>query len=123
VNAGGTPMVALGLSGGVALAFLATGTFETIIAIAAFFFVGAYALSFVAVFVLRRREPQATRPYRARGHPWTTGAVLLGSLAFLVSAVVADRRNSLYALAIVVVSYPIYRLSRGVPLAAAESIE
>ena len=46
------------------------------------------------------------------GHPWTTGFVLLGSLAFLGSAVVADERNSLYALGIVVVSYPVYRLSK-----------
>lgn len=112
VNAGGTPVIALALSAAVALAFLASGTFETIIAIAAFFFVADYTLSFVAVFVLRHREPTAFRPYRALGHPWTTGFVLLGSLGFLASAVIADRRNSLYALGIVLVSYPVYRLTR-----------
>lgn len=112
VNVGGTPTVALALTGLVSLGFLATGTFGSIIAIAAFFFVADYALSFIAVFVLRSREPGASRPYRAIGHPWTTGFVLLGSLAFLASAVVADRRNSLFALGIVVVSYPVFRLSR-----------
>ena len=112
VNVGGTPTIALAFTGVVSLGFLATGTFGSIIAIAAFFFVADYALSFVAVFVLRSREPQAIRPYRAIGHPWTTGFVLLGSLAFLASAVVADRRNSLFALGIVVVSYPVFRLSR-----------
>lgn len=112
VNSGGTPTVALVASGFVALVFLATGTFATMIAIAAFFFVASYTLSFIAVFVLRRREPNAPRPYRAKGHPWTTGFVLLGSLAFLVSAVIADRRNSVYALAIVVVSYPVFRFTR-----------
>ncbi|MDB4874192.1 MAG: amino acid permease-associated region [Gemmatimonadetes bacterium] len=112
VNAGGTPVVSLLLSGVVALAFLATGTFETMIAIAAFFFVADYSLSFLAVFMLRRREPEASRPYRAVGHPWTTGFVLFGSLAFLVSAIVADRTNSLYAVGIVVASYPVYRLTR-----------
>ena len=112
VNAGGTPTVALIATGAVALAFLASGTFETIIAIAAFFFVGDYTLSFCAVFALRRREPDAVRPYQAVGHPWTTGFVLLGSLAFLASAVVADRRNSLFALGILLASYPVYRLRR-----------
>ncbi|HTI63386.1 MAG TPA: APC family permease [Gemmatimonadaceae bacterium] len=111
VNARGTPTVALAGSGLVALAFLATGTFGSIIAIAAFFFVAAYSLSFVALFVLRAREPNANRPYRAVGHPWTTGFVLLGSLAFLASAVITDRRNSLYALGIVVASYPVFRWS------------
>jgi len=118
VNRGGTPTVALTLSGLVALAFLATGTFETIIAIAAFFFVADYALSFVAVFVPRHREPEAPRPYRAFGHPWTTGFVLLGSLGFLASAIVGDRRNSVYALAIVLISYPVFRLTRQGPVPA-----
>ena len=118
VNAGGTPAVALIASGLVSVAFLATGTFETMIAIAAFFFVAAYSLSFIAVFVLRAREPDAVRPYRAFGHPWTTGIVLLGSFAFLTSAVIADRRNSLYALGIVVVSYPVFRWTRGKTLPA-----
>ena len=123
VNAGGTPVSALITGGVVALAFLASGTFNDIIAIAAFFFVASYALSFMAVFLLRRREPNAPR-LRAVGHPWTTGIVLLGSLAFLASAVVSDRKNSLIALAIVVLSYPVFRLSRPggpvVPLASTD---
>src|SRR6185437_11932108 len=117
VSRGGTPTASMVLSGLVTIGFLATGTFETIIAIAAFFFVADYAVSFLAVFILRRREPSAARPYRAVGHPWTTGFVLLGSLAFLASAVVGDRRNSLAALGILVVSYPAFRLSR--PFSAA----
>jgi len=118
VNTGGTPTVALVSSALVAIAFLATGTFQTIIAIAAFFFVADYALSFVAVFVLRHREPDASRPYRAIGHPWTTGFVLLGSLAFLASAIVGDQRNSIYAVGIVVISYPVFRLTRPRPVPA-----
>src|SRR5262249_12715697 len=58
VNRGGTPAVALVATAIVTLMFLATGTFNTMIAIAAFFFVGSYTLSFLAVFVLRRREPE-----------------------------------------------------------------
>jgi APA family basic amino acid/polyamine antiporter len=117
VNAGGTPTVSLLLSSLLALAFLALGmlanrAFQFVIAIAAFFFVLNYAVSFTAVFALRHREPNAPRPYRARGHPWTTGLVLAGSVAFLVGAVVQDTRNSLVALVILVVSYPIFRLVR-----------
>ena len=119
VNAGGTPSVSLVLTGIVALAFLATGTFQTIIAIAAFFFVADYTLSFAAVFVLRRREPEAARPYQTKGHPYTTGFVLVGSIAFLASAVAADTRNSLYALGIVVVSYPVFRSTRQAPVPVA----
>jgi len=123
VNEGGAPVTALVASGVVAVTFLATGTLGMIMAIAAFFFVADYTLSFAAVFLLRRREPGARRPYRAKGHPWSTGFVLAGSLAFLGSAVAADRRNSLYALAIVVVSYPVFRVGRhrAAPLPSAGS--
>ena len=117
VNEGGTPTIALIASGIVALLFIGTGGFDRAIAIAAFFFVADYALSFLAVFVLRRREPSAARPYRAWGHPWTTGIVLIGSIAFLVSAVAADHENSLWALGLLAVSYPLFRVTR---LSAAE---
>jgi APA family basic amino acid/polyamine antiporter len=116
VNAGGSPVVALVASGLVAIAFLATGTFGTVIAIAAFFFVANYGLSFLAVFVLRAREPDARRPYRAKGHPVTTGLVLLGSAAFLASAVASDTRNSLWALGILILSYPAFRVTRRLAL-------
>jgi APA family basic amino acid/polyamine antiporter len=112
LNERGAPFVSIVATGLVAIAFLATGTFETIIAIAAFFFVANYATSFVGLIRLRIREPRRPRPYRTFGYPWTTVLVLLGSLAFLASAVVADRRNSLFALGILVVSYPVFRFTR-----------
>lgn len=111
VNAGGTPTTTLALTGAAAIAFLLTGTFESVIAVAAFFFVLNYVASFGAVFVLRRRMPNAARPYRAWGYPWTTGFSLLGGVAFLVGAIASDRRNSLIALGILAVSYPVYALT------------
>lgn len=114
VNDGGTPAVALWLSTAVALLFIVFGrTFEQVITVLAFFFVANYTVSFTAVFVLRRREPARPRPYRAWGYPWTTGAALLGSIAFLLAAVAADTRNSLYALALLAVSYPVFRWMTG----------
>jgi APA family basic amino acid/polyamine antiporter len=112
IGRGGAPSLALVAGAAVTAAFLQTGTFDQIIAIAAFFFVASYTLSFIAVFLLRRREPNARRPFRAVGHPWTTGFVLAGSLGFLISAVVSDRRNSVIALGILVLSYPVFRLAR-----------
>jgi APA family basic amino acid/polyamine antiporter len=87
-----------------------SGTFERVLAALAFFFVTNYTLTFLSVFVLRRREPEAERPYHAWGYPWTTGAALAGSIAFLVGAVASDTANSLYALALLAVSYPAYAL-------------
>lgn len=108
VNRGGTPTVALLLSTIVALLFVLSGTFNQVMAVLAFFFVANYTVSFVSVFVLRRREPQTPRPYKAWGYPWTTGLTLLCSIAFLVGAIISDMRTSLYALLILALSYPVF---------------
>jgi APA family basic amino acid/polyamine antiporter len=110
VSAAGTPRPSLAASAVVALVFIATGVFESAIAIAAFYFVANYIVSFSALFVLRRREPDRPRPYRAWGYPWTTGLALVGSAAFLIGAVVGDTRRTVYALVLLAVSYPVYRL-------------
>jgi APA family basic amino acid/polyamine antiporter len=112
VSAGGTPTTATLLSSAIALGFIATGTFERILALLAFFFVANYLLSFLSVFVLRRREPDLPRPYRVWGFPWTTGIAVLGSAAFLAGQVAGDTRNSLFSLLLLAVSYPVYRVAR-----------
>jgi APA family basic amino acid/polyamine antiporter len=113
VNEGGTPTVALALSAAIAVLFIIFGgTFEQVITVLAFFFIANYTLSFVSLFVLRRREPGRPRPYRAWGYPWTTAAALIGSVMFLVGAVAGDTRNSLFALVLLAASYPAYRWVR-----------
>jgi APA family basic amino acid/polyamine antiporter len=110
VNAGGTPVVGLLLSTLAALLFVLTGSFEQVMAVMAFFFVANYTVAFLAVFVLRRREPGAARPHRAWGYPVTTALALVVSVLFLAGAVAGDTRNSLRALLVLAASYPVYRL-------------
>ena len=110
VNAGGTPTVALGASAMIAIGFILSGTFEAVIALLAVFFVANYALSFIALILLRRRAPTAVRPYRAWGYPFTTLIALGGSLAFLIATVVGDPGTALKAAMVLAVSYPVYRM-------------
>lgn len=110
VNAGGTPHVALLIGAVASTLFLLTGTFERLIAICAFLFVASYTMSFASVFVLRRRMPEAPRPHRTWGHPWTTGLVLVGSLVFLVATIAAEPRGGLLVAGLLVLSYPAHRL-------------
>jgi basic amino acid/polyamine antiporter, APA family len=113
VNEGGTPTVSLSLSLWVALTFIFFGEkFERVITVLAFFFVVNYILSFVSLFVLRRREPDTPRPYRAWGYPVTPALPLLGSVLFLVGAIRAQTRESVYALILLAVSYPVFRLTQ-----------
>ncbi len=112
VNSGGTPAIALLLSTVVILALVLTGTVQIVLAVTAFFFVAQYALVFLTLFILRRKEPDSARPFRAKGHPWTTGLFLIFSVAFLVVDVFTDTRNSVYSLFLLALSWPVYRLMR-----------
>lgn len=113
VNEGGTPTVALLAGTTVVLLLIATNTFETLLALLAFFFVASYALSFASVFVLRRREPELPRPFRAIGYPWTTGIALAGSVAFLAASIVGDPGNSMRSLMLLAASVPVFLWIRG----------
>jgi basic amino acid/polyamine antiporter, APA family len=118
VNAGGTPTLALLLSTIVGVLFV-LGSFERVIAMLSFFFVANYTLSYASVFVLRRKEPQMPRPYRAWGYPWTTTIVLAASVLFLVGSIATDRQNAPLAAAMLVLSYPVFRVMKW---AAAHSV-
>jgi basic amino acid/polyamine antiporter, APA family len=108
VNAGGTPTIALLLSTIAGVLFLLTGTFERVIAMLSFFFVANYTLTYTSLFVLRKREPNLERPYRAWGYPWTTGIALGGSILFLIASLLTDKLNAPWSLAILALSYPVY---------------
>ncbi len=80
-----TPHLALIVQGVWAIAMVAAGTYEqlfTYVIFAAFVF---YALTALAVIVLRRKRPDAPRPYRVFGYPFVPLIFVLGSAWFLVN--------------------------------------
>jgi len=107
VNSGGTPALALLLSTIVGVLFV-LGSFERVIAMLSFFFVANYTLSYSSLFLLRKKEPEMVRPYRAWGYPWTTGIALLASVVFLIGSIVTDQKNAPWALGLLVLSYPVF---------------
>ncbi len=108
VSATGTPRPALLLSSVAAALLVASGTFENIVTIAAFFVASMYCVNYVALFTLRWREPATPRPFCAWGYPWSTGVVLLGSFLFLVAAVRGDPTTALRAFVLLAISVPVY---------------
>ena len=113
VNPGGTPVMALFLSTVAGILFLLTGTFERVVAMLSFFFVANYALSYASLFVLRKRQPPSEEhPYRAWGYPWTTGIALALSVLFLSGSILTDQKNAPWALGILVLSYPVFRVMK-----------
>ncbi len=108
VSAGGTPRLALAISCAAAAALILSGTFEQIVALAAVLFLLNYISAYLALFVLRRRDPVAPRPYRVVGFPATTAIVLVGCLALLAAAVWEDRRSGMTVALVLAASAPLY---------------
>ena len=108
VNRGGTPVMALLVGTVVAGVLVLSGSFDTLVAIAAILFVVVYLSGFISLFVLRRREPTLNRPFTAWFYPWGNLLVLLASAAFLVGAVIADLKDALFTVIFIALTVPVY---------------
>ena len=93
-------------------AFAVSGSFETLLAIAAFLGMAGDTLVYVALFVLRQREPSLRRPFKAFFYPVVPALVVLGGLALITLYVVGNPLNSLVSLAILASFYPLFLISR-----------
>jgi basic amino acid/polyamine antiporter, APA family len=103
VNRGGTPDTATVLTAAIAIGLIATGTFQRLIAMTSFFLATNYSLCCLALVVLRRREPELRRPYRAWGYPWSVWLVMAGAVLFLAAMIVGDMFNGLAAVGLLAV--------------------
>jgi APA family basic amino acid/polyamine antiporter len=71
-----------------------------------------YALTTSAVFVLRRKMPDAERPYRTVGYPFLPALFILVALALLWNTLSAARLESLVGLTLIALGSPVYFLLR-----------
>jgi APA family basic amino acid/polyamine antiporter len=107
-----TPAFAIGFGGLWTAILILTGSYETLYSysiLAAWIF---YTMSVLAVFVLRRRMPEAPRPYRMWGYPYTLWTFVVVSVWFILNAFLTQPKPSLMALAIIAAGIAAYRLWR-----------
>lgn len=109
VTAGGTPLVALWVTAAMAILFSASGSFETLLAVAAFLMLIGDALCYAALFVLRKNEPELPRPFRAIGYPYIPFGIFVVACVLVVTYLVGNTLPSLAGVAVLLVAYPIFR--------------
>lgn len=109
VNSGGTPGFALAVTASSAIVFSSIGTFEILLAVSQFFAVVITILLIVSLFILRRREPELPRPFRAWGYPFAPLLMLVMAILLFFGYIYSNPYPSLYALVVLGLSYPVFR--------------
>lgn len=111
----GSPAVALWLQGAWSVVLILTNTVDTLLQAVSLTMVITGALSVIAYFVLRRREPEGPG-WRAWAHPWLPGLYLAVSLWVLyteVAKALADESGApLIGLAVLVAAFVGHRIWR-----------
>ena len=67
-----------------------------------------YLLTIAGVFQLRRRKPDAERPYRAWGYPWLPAAYLVAATVIFVVLFLYRPFTTLPGIVIVLIGVPVY---------------
>ncbi|HVD59886.1 MAG TPA: APC family permease [Gemmatimonadaceae bacterium] len=110
VNERGTPVIALFMTVILIGAFIMSGTSDQVLAADILLAASLYVITFTSFFVLRRREPNTTRPYKAPFYPVIPGLALLSVAAIVASMIVSDHRSAIVVGALLAISWPASRL-------------
>ncbi len=117
-----TPAASLVVQGIWSTLLLFSGTFDTLTDSLIFVSWIFYAAGAYGVFVLRRKEPDAARPYKVPGYPWVPWIFIVFATVYLVLTIYNDvvnyqagktvLINSAFGTVLVLIGVPIYWLYR-----------
>ena len=106
VNDGGTPTIALAMTLAFMALFVVSGTSDQVLAADVLLAMSIYVMVFTSFFVLRRREPQVDRPYKAWGYPVVPAIALLVTVGLATAMSISDPRNALIVGSLLALSWP-----------------
>ena len=63
-----------------------------------------------SLFVIRRRSPDAPRPFRAWGYPWAPAIFVLAGSFMVVNEMIRNGRTAIAGVAVIAAGVPVYFL-------------
>jgi basic amino acid/polyamine antiporter, APA family len=109
----GTPAVSIIAGTLWAMVLAVSGTFEQLLTYVVFVGWIFYALGAACVFVLRRTKPQAERPFRVPGYPWTPILFIVAAVALVANTIATQPGRAAVGIAVVLLGLPAYFVWRG----------
>jgi len=104
----GTPAAAIVGTALWSAVLVLSGTFEQLLTYVVFMSWIWFALAAFAIFAYRRREPDASRPFRTPGYPLTPVIFILSALVIVVNTIIAQPVQSLVGMGLAAVGVPAY---------------
>ena len=103
-----TPSISIAAQALWATVLVLTGSLDALGNYVAFAITLFAGIAVAAVFVLRAREPQAPRPFKAVGYPLTPAIFVLFSLVMVVNAIYREPVSSVTGLLVIAAGIPLY---------------
>ena len=113
VNNGGTPYYSLMICYAFAFILIVVSSFEQLFGLATFMMIIVTGFAFASLIVLRKKEPDLPRPYKAWAYPYSTWLALLVTIALFIGFAISDTFSLLIIIGLIIVSYIGYRLFVG----------
>ena len=106
----GTPAVSIVAQSIWSAVLVLSGGADALIRYTGFAVVLFSGVAVTALFVLRRREPNAPRPFKALGYPFAPAVFAIASFLIVANAIYSDPRPSLAGVLIMLAGLPIYAI-------------
>jgi APA family basic amino acid/polyamine antiporter len=103
-----TPALAVCAAGLWSMVLAASGTYEQLLTYVVFIGWIFYALAAASVFVYRKRSPDAARPYRVPGYPFTPIIFIVAAMALVANTIRMQPARAGIGLGIVLLGAPAY---------------
>lgn len=111
LNKNSVPEYALWIQCVVASLLCLSGKYGDLLTMVSFIVVIFYVLTIAGIFILRKKLPNAERPYKAFGYPVLPAVYILLAVLFCCGLVWASPTYSLWGLAITLLGIPLYYLA------------
>ncbi len=112
LNKRSVPQFALWLQAIIASIWCLSGKYGDLLDMISFVAVMFYVLTIIGIYILRKRKPEAERPYRAIGYPILTIFYVLLGLAFCILLVIYKPAYTWPGLIIVLIGIPAYYIAQ-----------
>jgi APA family basic amino acid/polyamine antiporter len=111
LNANAVPQWALWAQCVVACLLCLSGGYGNLLDMISFVVVIFYVLTILGIFILRKKQPDTDRPYKAFGYPFLPAIYILMGTAFCVLLLIFKTKYAAWGLAITLAGIPLYYLA------------